>query len=255
MISAAIAIALEPHPDDDIVQVRDKRKGPRQYVARAPQQRGDTSKSQMADMLDSNDHLDTASRHGKSFRPVYRIPATMFEDVYRWIDQNRETYGFQKHDFDCCGKPAVRLKLKLLASFFRLSTGLLDKGMANQIGCDEETMRVFFLRFIRTVSKEQGPKWIKLPSTAEQLAAHVASYDFPGGLPGCMGSIDCTHIGWCRARTSVKSWQVARYFFWKFAVDSSASGTWARKAFQPWHFKFAASCMICLFALHKSGHR
>jgi hypothetical protein len=207
MISAAVAIAQEPHPDDDIVQVRDKRKGPRhQYVARAPQLRGDTSKSQMADMLDTNDHLNPASRHGKSFRPVYRIPGTMFEDVYRWIDPNREAFGFQKRDHDCCGRPAVPLKLKLLASFFRLSTGLLDKGMASQIGCDEETMRVFFLQFIRTVSKEQGPKWIKLPSTAEQLAAHVATYDIPGGLPGCMGSIDCTHIGWCRARTSVKSW-------------------------------------------------
>ncbi len=207
MISADVAIALEPDPDDDIVQVRDKRKGPRnEYVPRAPQQRGDISKSQMADMLVSNDHLDTSSRHGKSFRPVYRIPGTMFEDVHRWIDQNREALGFQKYDFDCCGKPAVPLKLKTLASFFQLSTGLLSKGMAHQIGCDEETMRVFFLRFIRSVSTEQGPKWIKLPSTAEQLAEHVASYDYPGGLPGCMGSIDCTHLGWCRARTSVKSW-------------------------------------------------
>jgi len=216
-IAAAVAVALEPNPDDDIVQVRDKRKGPRaQHVARAPQQRGDTSKSQMADMLDTNAHLDPSSRHGKSFRPVYRIPGTMFEDVHRWIDENREEYGFQKNDFDCCGQPAIPLKLKLMASFFKLSTGLLDKGMASQIGCDEETMRRFFLRFIRTVSTVQGPKWIKLPSTLEQLQAHVETYDIPGGLPGCMGSIDCTHIGYCRARTSVKSWYAG--FFCAFSV-------------------------------------
>jgi hypothetical protein len=205
LIVAVVAAAALVANQDGLPQIGDKRKGPHSFQPRRQQQRGDYSKSQMADMLSTNDHLDPQSRHGKSFRPMYRIPASMFEDIYRWIDQNRERFGFQKQDHDCVGRRAVPLKLKLLACFFMLSTGLLPKGMAHQIGCDEETMRVCFLLFIRTISTELGAKWIQLPTTAEELAKHVSTYE-EEGLPGCMGSIDCTHIGWCRARTSVKSW-------------------------------------------------
>ena len=150
----------------------------------------------------------------------------MFEDLYSWMDANRLMFGFQKRDFDCTGLLAIPLKLKVLAGFFMLSTGLQAKGMAHQIGCDEETMRVFFKKFTRSIAS-LAPKWIKLPQTREevchahtfvlaffftpalQLEAHVATYEGEG-LPGCMGSIDCTHIGWTRCRTSVRSWYIGK---------------------------------------------
>jgi hypothetical protein len=112
-----------------------------------------------------------------------------------------------------------------LSGFFMLSTGLSPKGMAHMIGCDEETMRVFFNKFIRAVAS-LAPKWIKLPTTREevrsiltfvlllheptlQLQSHVATYENEG-FPGCMGSIDCTHIGWTRSRESVRSWYIGK---------------------------------------------
>lgn len=206
----------------------DKRKGPRQeYRSRAKIQRGDHTKSQMADMLDTGDHLRPASRFGKTFRAIYRIPATMFEDIYSWMDVNRIPLDFQKRDHDCVGLIAIPLKLKVLAGFFMLSSGLHAKPMAHQIGCDEETIRVFFKKFTRSIAS-LAPKYIKLPQTRQevvchlhkfvlalfltpvlQLEAHVATYEAEG-LPGCMGSIDCTHIGWTRARTSVRSWYIGK---------------------------------------------
>ena len=206
----------------------DKRKGPKPYRERAKKQRGDHTRSQMAYMLETADHLRANTRFGKLFRPVYRIPASMYEDVYRWMDQNRLPLGFQKRDYDCCGEAAIPLKLKVLSGYFMLSTGLSPKGMAHMIGCDEETMRVFFMKFVRAIAS-LAPKWIKLPTTHEevritntqltydgacsftspQVQSHVATYE-DEGLPGCMGSIDCTHIGWTRSRDSVRSWYIGK---------------------------------------------
>lgn len=146
----------------------DKRKGPKPYRERAKKQRGDHTRSQMAHMLETADHLRANTRFGKLFRPVYRLPASMFEDVYRWMDENRIPLGFQKRDYDCCGESAIPLKLKVLSGFFMLSTGLAPKGMAHMIGCDEETMRVFFMQFVRTIAS-LAPKWIKLPTTREEV--------------------------------------------------------------------------------------
>ncbi len=243
MISAVGAYLALKHmnaiPMLNAPQLRpDKRRGPREeYVPRAKIQRGDHSKSQMADMLATGDHLRPESRFGKSFRPIYRIPASMFEDIYSWMDTNRIPFEFQKRDHDCTGLGAIPLKLKALAGFFMLSSGLQAKPMAHQIGCDEETMRVFFLKFNKALASLEKD-WIKLPETAEevrthtlyththkhtchthlhtspilQLQAHVATYagEDADGLPGCMGSIDCTHIGWTRCLTSVRSWYVGK---------------------------------------------
>jgi hypothetical protein len=151
-------------------QIRpDKRKGPRtEFRSRAKIQRGDHTKSQMADMLSSGDHLIPESRFGKIFRSIYRIPASMFEDLYSWMDRNRLTFDFQKSDHDCTGLAAIPLKLKALAGFFMLSTGLQSQPMGHQIGCDGETMRVFFLKFCKALASLE-PQWIKFPETSAEV--------------------------------------------------------------------------------------
>lgn len=168
LIAAAIATSALFRTEGLPQLKADKRKGPKPYRARAKKQRGDHSKSQMAHMLETGDHLRANTRFAKFFRPVYRIPAFMFEDVYRWMDQNRLPLGVQKRDYDCCGEEAIPLKLKLLSGYFMLSTGLSPKGMAHMIGCDEETMRVFFMKFVRAIAS-LAPKWIKLPTTREEV--------------------------------------------------------------------------------------
>ena len=162
-------------------QIRpDKRKGSRmEFRSRAKIQRGDHTKSQMADMLATGDHLRPESRFGKMFRSVYRIPASMFEDLYSWMDNNRLVFGFQKRDYDCTGLAAIPLKLKALAGFFMLSTGLPCKPTGHQIGCDDETMRVFFLKFCKALASLED-QWIKLPeTTAEVCSFYLPSTPLP----------------------------------------------------------------------------
>jgi len=77
------------------------------------------------------------------------------------------------------------------------------------VGCSKETMRTFFLLFIRIGATQLAARCIKLPETEAELQRAVDTYA-GDDLPGCMVSIDCTHIGWTRARSSVRSWYVGK---------------------------------------------
>ena len=57
-------------------------------------------------------------------------------------------------------------------------------------------------------SQRIGP-FARCAETEADLAAAVATYA-EESLPGCFGSIDCTHIGWVRARAAVHSWFVGK---------------------------------------------
>ena len=52
------------------------------------------------------------------------------------------------------------------------------------IGCDDETVRVFFLEFIRNVQKHLAPLHIRLPQTEDELAAAVSNAGGCGVIGG-----------------------------------------------------------------------
>ena len=87
--------------------------------------------------------------------------------------------------------------------------GVSALAMSAVIGCDQVTMREFFKWLFRTVSTELKHLHIKFPSEADELEEHVATYASEN-LPGCMGSIDCTHIGWTAAKAAVRSWYIGK---------------------------------------------
>jgi hypothetical protein len=110
LIAAAVTTSVLLCPNSGVSQLRaDKRQGPKPYRERAKKQRGDHTKSQMAHMLETGDHLRANTRFAKFFRPVYRLPAFMYEDISLWMDQNRLPFQFQKRDYDCCGEAAYPL--------------------------------------------------------------------------------------------------------------------------------------------------
>jgi hypothetical protein len=133
---------------------------------------------------------------------VYRCPPTFFEEIYAFFQRH-----YTKLPADCTGRPAIALNLKILACFFILASGLDHIHMASVVGCGEETMRNFYHFFLTTIVDHLGPTVIKFPQTQQELERSVETYA-DENLPGCMGSIDCTHIGWARARSSVRSWFV-----------------------------------------------
>ena len=51
------------------------------------------------------------------------------------------------------------------------------------------------LAFIRGVSKEMYSTYVYVPEGDEELDSVVEGYR-RAGLPGCVGSMDCTHVLW-----------------------------------------------------------
>ncbi len=166
--------------------------------------RKDYACSQQAQMLIHGWHLDPRQRDFHDFREVYRIPAVFFEEVYTTF------MTFYEIDAgDCTGRPAVSPKLKVLSCFFILGTGVSFKHMAKVIGCGEETIRSFYWLFLTIICEKFGPRFITFPQTDVDIRRCVETYE-DQDLPGCLGSIDCTHIGWVNARSSVRSWYVGK---------------------------------------------
>jgi hypothetical protein len=182
----------------------DGRFGPKPYRTRTQYARKDYSCSQAAQMLIHSWHLQPGTKDHRDFRSFYRVPPLFFERFHDWF-----LPFVPRQPGDCSGRPAVPFKLKLLHCFFMLAHGASALAVCNIIGCDDETMRNFFLEFIRNVEKHLAPLHIRLPETQEELAAAVSTYATES-LPGCFGSIDCTHIGWTRARAAVHSWYVGK---------------------------------------------
>jgi hypothetical protein len=167
--------------------------------------RKDYSHSQYAQMLIHQTHLQPGSRDSRDFRLLFRIPPSFFEGVLAFFTRHHTQLSH-----DCVGQPAVPLNLKVLASFIILATGVPYDQLAFSIGCDGETLRVFFHHFLHMFVEHLAPIYIKLPSTPAEVQAAVQTYASEN-LPGCMGSIDCTHIGWVRARDSVRSWFIGDF--------------------------------------------
>jgi hypothetical protein len=200
VLSIFVAIVADSSTDSD--SDADNHVRPRVVYTRRKFARNDYSMSQMAQMLIKGSHLDRMTRDHVYFRDVYRCPPTFFEEIYSFFQRH-----YHKLPADCTGRPAVKLNLKILACFFILATGVDHLHMASIVGCGEETMRSFYMFFLTTICDHLGPLVIKFPQTQEELARCVETYR-DEDLPGCMGSIDCTHIGWARARASVRSWFV-----------------------------------------------
>ena len=73
--------------------------------------------------------------------------------------------------------------------------------MAEIFNCGEETARSFMLAFIRGVSNEMYSAYVYVPE-GEELDS-VKEENRRAGLPGYVGSMDCTPVLWDRAAKKI----------------------------------------------------
>lgn len=58
-------------------------------------------------------------------------------------------------------------------------------------GVGENTLRVFFIKFVKHYAEEILPKVLAMPTTKEDLDVLTREYTL-AGFPGAIGSMDCT---------------------------------------------------------------
>ena len=130
------------------------------------------------------------------FRQAFRLPylllkVKIFDFAVRmwWPD-------WKEYKVDAFGRPVAYLELKLLGSLNVLGHGAADHSSVSlQTNISEEVHRVFFVRWIDLMASVKE-KFIYMPH--EQLVEldFVTDEYKAMGLPGCVGSVNCVHIGW-----------------------------------------------------------
>ena len=95
---------------------------------------------------------------------------------------------------DVYSKPVADLELKLLGALFTLATAATHYVVSTNTNISGEVHRTFFNLWITNMASIKE-EFIYMPRDMEEYANVVGEYT-EMGLPGCVGSVDCVHIGW-----------------------------------------------------------
>ena len=86
------------------------------------------------------------------------------------------------------------LQLKLLGVLFALGTSATQFNVSSHTNLSEEGHQRFFIDWTAKMSSLKA-EYIYMPRDDTELRFVVGEYEALG-LPGCIGSVDCVHIGW-----------------------------------------------------------
>jgi Plant transposon protein len=132
-------------------------------------------------------------RDATQFRRMFRVPYRIFEDhLMRLAKSKWSTWRPDK--VDSYSKPVADLELKLLGAMFTLGTAATHFAVSTNTNLSDELHRKFFNQWIVHMSSLKDD-FIYLPRDLEEYN-HVVGEYADMGLPGCVGSVDCVHIGW-----------------------------------------------------------
>lgn len=146
-------------------------------------------------LVRSEEVKDPNSREGKSFRNRFRLPFNLFE-VLVDLCRNKRVFGAEQ---TAAGLQAMPVELKVMGALRTLGRGTLHDDVAEITGAVKEVHRLAFLKFISFIANELRNEWINVPVDGE-LRRVLEEYERLG-FPGCVGSMDATHIHWARCPT------------------------------------------------------
>ena len=93
----------------------------------------------------------------------------------------------------------IPIEFKIMACLRILGRDSCLDDITDFIGMPMETVRSMFHKFIDGVATKLFPGIVSFP-TGNELEEVMRKYESLG-FPGCIGSIDCTHIAWDRSPT------------------------------------------------------
>jgi len=131
---------------------------------------------------------------GKRFRRRFRLPYPLFQYLVEIC--------IRYNIFDLTNASPIPIELKILACLRILGRNNCADDvteLSHEI-LGEATVRFLFKTFVTNMAERVSPKFIKL-AKGKQLAKVLDTFA-KIGLPGCVGSMDCTRVKWsmCPAR-------------------------------------------------------
>jgi hypothetical protein len=132
-------------------------------------------------------------RFHKLFRRRFRMPYKCFQELVQMVEDSPLFARWREGKNDAAHRPATPLSLLVLCVLRYIGRGWTLDDLSENTGISEEVIRVFVHKFIEFGSTVLYKKFVVAPKTAEDAAEHTPEYE-KAGLPGCVGSMDATHI-------------------------------------------------------------
>ena len=169
------------------------RKKTRTVYARKAQSESTWSRDYLMPALRETYLREPHGRDAKKFRRLFRVPYDLFVTLVLTAKERWWT-EWTPEKVDAVGKLVSSLELKVLGAFYVLGIGATQHQVGVQTNLSEEVHHYFFLSWIAKMSLIQK-EFIFMPTNEEQFERVVGEY-LTRGLPGCVGSVDCVHVGW-----------------------------------------------------------
>ena len=146
-------------------------------------------------LLSDPDVLDINTREGKEFRNKFRLPAPFF---IQWLIpkvKEANVFRLKKKKDGSDRAEMIPVEIKVMIATRMLGRGLMIDDAAEMSCVGNSTVDSIFHTFCTNFPKHFYKDFIYVPSAGDELQKIVEVYS-KLGLPGCIGSMDCTHIRW-----------------------------------------------------------
>jgi len=155
-------------------------------------------KTEWGKMINEEDGIvsevrDINTTAGKEFRRRFRIPFPFFKD---WLVPECRNANIFDSKLTVNGKTKdqIPIEIKILIALRMLARGNVVDDIVELSKASEWSVRHIFKTFVTNFAKHFRSAFIRMP-TGEELNAVLAIYQ-KLGFPGCIGSMDCTHVKW-----------------------------------------------------------
>ena len=132
-----------------------------------------------------------STKERKLFRRRFRLPFEIFDKVLVPLCKEHNV-------FDTVGTDQIPIEIKILMCLRILGRNSIADDIKEFNGdcIGESTINSIFKKFVTNFAKRIYPTIVKLP-TDQKLQSIMRVYQRLG-IPGCLGSMDCTHVWWYR---------------------------------------------------------
>jgi hypothetical protein len=131
--------------------------------------------------------INPSTKEGKVFRRRFRVPFRLFRDTLVPLCE-------QHSMFRDAPNHKIPVYIKTMAALRVLGRGNCADDISEMSGVGESTINVIFKEFLQGMVDHVFDKVVK-PPTGKRLENVLKTYSLLG-LPGCIGSMDCTHVAW-----------------------------------------------------------
>jgi hypothetical protein len=121
------------------------------------------------------------------------MPYKCFQELVDMVRGSPLFERWREGKVDAVRQRATPIPLLVLCVLRYLGRGWTFDNLSENTGISEEIIRVFFHKFIEFGSTVLYKRYVVPPVNAEDAAQHSQEYA-KAGLPGCIGSMDATHI-------------------------------------------------------------